>query len=214
MKSVLIPVCLAIVLSLFLPNALAQSTTTEWNLYSPRMEQTAEALRIGHRLDMRNDQNYYDVQVAFNFPGSGDSMSEYLDRVEWSIQHSGRSYVVTRTTRIPQADGSFLMCGGRRCPEFQLEGSVTVTARAIYDDGSVVAVLGTDSRTMRVVDTTPTVRERPRGAPSVPYCFGDQDVCDETVANAGLWRVLTNLCDQFDPGATFSLGNGASIKCP
>ena len=142
---------------------------------------------------MRNDQNYYDVQVAFNFPGSGDSMSEYLDRVEWSIQHSGRSYVATRVTRIPEADGSYLMCGGRRCAEFHIEGDVTITARAIYASGSTVAVLGTDSRTLRVVDTTPPVRETPRGAPSVPYCYGNQDVCDETVSNSGLWRVLTNL---------------------
>ena len=154
------------------------------------------------------------MQVSFNFAGWGGSASGHLDRVEWSIQHSGRSYVATRTTRTPEADGSYLMCGGLRCAEFLLEGSVVITARAIYDSGSVVAVLGTGSRSLRVVDTTPPVREKPKGAPSVPYCYGNQDVCDETVANAGLWRALTALCDQMEPGASFSLGNGASIKCP
>ena len=214
MKAGLISLCLALTLSLSTTDARAQFVTSEWSLYDSRTSQTAEPLRHGHRIDKRNDQNHHDVQVSFNFAGWGGGASGYLDRVEWSIQHSGRSYVATRTTRTPEADGSYLMCRGRRCTDFMLEGDVTITARAIYDSGSVVAVMGTGSRSLRVVDTTPLVREKPSGGPSVPYCYGNQDVCDETVANAGLWRALTSLCDQMEPGATFSLGNGASIKCP
>ena len=74
-----------------------------------------------------------------------------------------------------------------------------------------VAVVGSDSRAFRVIDTTPAVREKPRGAPSIPYCSGNQAACDATVLNIGLWNALTALCHD---GITLALGNGAYIKCP
>ena len=114
----------------------------------------------------------------------------------------------------PEADGSWLLCRGRRCRDLRLEGSVTITARAIFDSGSVVAVLGSDSRSLRVVDTTPPVNETPAGSPSIPYCFGDQDACDDAVASTGLWNAYVSICGQIPPGSVFAIGNGASIKCP
>ena len=120
----------------------------------------------------------------------------------------------TRTTRTPETDGSWLLCKGRRCRDLRLEGSVTITARAIFDSGSVVSVIGSDSRSLSVVDTTPTVNETPTGSSGPPYCYGDQDTCDEVVSNSGLWSAYVSLCGQLAPGSTFGIGNGASIKCP
>ena len=164
------------------------------------------------------------ISVAFAW-GSSNPITEYVDRVEWTVSHTGIGYPVEFVTR-GSADGySWPMCNSitegsqspTGCSLLKRTGSVTITARAIYDDhGSppVIALVAEASRAFRIIDTTPTVRERPRRGPSVPYCSGNQVVCDETVSNAALWKALTGLCDS-RPGEKLWLGRkGAYIQCP
>ena len=174
------------------------------------------ALNDGTRLDHNSsgvNVSKLDIRVAFNWPGdSVIPIEDHIDRVEWTLQHSARSYVNSYTTREP-VNGEWSMCGGRRCRALRTLGSITITARAIYDDGGsppVVHLVAEDSRAFRVVDTTPKVYIPTRRA---PYCSGDRDKCNEIVSNASLWSALKNLCTG-RAGATIGLGGGATLNCP
>ena len=238
MKPLTMTVFLTALLSIFAADVQAQQFKADWSAVDVDTG-FGFALNDGARLDHNAaGVNVGNLDIHVNFAWTGDSSvlaHEHIDRVEWTVQHSGFDHVASYTTHDPESnDGYWSMCRGktggtqtmpvfgpRPCRALQTEGSVTISARAIYDkesqdvEGSstvsVVALVAEDSRAFRVVDTTPAVRERPRGAPSVPYCFGDRDKCNETVENAGLWKALTDLCRD---GITLTLGNGAYIKCP
>ena len=174
------------------------------------------ALNDGTRLDHNSsgvDVSKLDVRVVFNWDGESHiPIEEYIDRVEWTIQHSGRSYVTSRVTHEP-VNGEWSMCGGRRCRILKTLGSVTINARAIYDDGGsppVVSLIAEDSRAFRVVDTTPRVYIPTRRA---PYCSGNRDKCNEVVGNGPLWTALKSLCAS-RPGAEIGIGGGATLNCP
>ena len=139
-------------------------------------------LNDGTRLDHNSsgvDVRRLDIRVAFNWTGDSHiPIEDHIDRVEWTVQHSGRSYSTSHITR-EAVDGEWSMCGGRRCRVLRKLGSITITARAIYDDGGsppVVHLAAEDSRAFRVVDTTPRVY-----IPSSrkPYCSGNRDKCNE-----------------------------------
>ena len=173
-------------------------------------------LNDGTRLDHNSggvDVSKLDIRVSFNWPGSSIGFIEdHIDRVEWTVQHSGRSYSTSHTTN-ESVNGEWSMCGGRRCRALQSLGSVTINARAIYDDGiipPVVHLVAEDSRAFRVVDTTPKVY-----VPSSrkPYCSGNRDKCNEIVSNGPLWTALKNLCAS-RPGAEIAIGGGATLNCP
>ena len=101
-------------------------------------------LNDGTRLDHNSagvDVSKLDIRVSFNWPGSSIGFIEdHIDRVEWTVQHSGRSYSTSHTTN-ESVDGEWSMCGGRRCRALQSLGSVTINARAIYDDGRIPPVV-------------------------------------------------------------------------
>ena len=179
----------------------------------------------GTRIDLRSfDAEGIGISVAFAW-GSSNPITEYIDRIEWTVSHTGLGSPVEFVTHGSANGYSWPMCNTVRdgtrspigCSLLKTKGSVTINARAIYDDHGrppTVALVAEDSRAFRIVDTTPTVRERPRRGPPVPYCSGDPDVCDETVSNASLWKALTALCDG-RPGAKLWLGRkGAYIQCP
>ena len=174
------------------------------------------ALNDGTRLDHKSggvDVRRLDIRVSFNW--NGDSVipiEDHIDRVEWTLQHSARSYVNSYVTHDP-VNGEWSMCGGRRCRFLKTLGSITINARAIYDDGAtppVVALVAEDSRAFRVVDTTPKVYVPTR---SKPYCSGNRDKCNEIVGNAGLWAALKRLCEGRS-GAEIGIGGGATLNCP
>ena len=183
-----------------------------------RLDHNAAGLNVGN----------LDVQVTFTWAGKSSVLAHvYISRVEWTVQHSAFSHVASYTTHVPESDHAWSMCRGaikdsepgpRPCRAFQTLGSVTINARAIYD-GDVVAVVAEDSRAFRVVDTERPIPVIPQPTtavprpPSIPYCVGDRDKCNETVNNSGLWRALTGLCPM-RPGAELALGDGAYIKCP
>ena len=174
------------------------------------------ALNDGTRLDHNSsgvDVSKLDIRVAFNWPGdSVIPIEDHIDRVEWTVQHSGQAWVSSYITREP-VNGEWSMCGGRRCRALKTLGSITINARAIYDDGGsppVVHLVAEDSRAFRVVDTTPKVYIPTRRA---PYCSGNRDKCNELVSNAGLWSALKSLCES-RPGAEIGLGGGATLNCP
>ena len=173
-------------------------------------------LNDGTRLDHNSsgvDVSKLDIRVAFNWNGEGHiPIEDHIDRVEWTLQHSARSYVNSFATNEP-VNGEWSMCRERRCRFLKTLGSLTITARAIYDDGatpSVVYLVAEDSRTFRVVDTTPKVSIPTSRA---PYCSGNRDTCNEIVSNAGLWSALKNLCTG-RAGAEIGLGGGATLNCP
>ena len=174
------------------------------------------ALNDGTRLDHNSggvDVSKLDIRVAFNWPGdSVIPIEDHIDRVEWTVQHSGQAWVSSYITSEP-VDGEWSMCGERRCRALQTLGSITINARAIYDDGGsppVVHLVAEDSRAFRVVDTTPRVYIPTRRA---PYCSGNRDKCNEVVGNGPLWTALKNLCTG-RPGAEIGIGGGATLNCP
>ena len=210
---------------LIMVNIEAAQFEAEWWLQDTSTDQPVRDLFDGTRIDLRSfDAEGIGISVAFEW-SSSNPITEYIDRIEWTVSHTGLGSPVEFVTH-GSADGySWPMCNTVRdgtrspigCSLLKTKGSVTITARAIYDDHAnppTVALVAEDSRAFRIVDTTPTVRERPRRGPSVPYCSGNQVVCDETVSNAALWKALTGLCDS-RPGAKLSLGRkGAYIQCP
>ena len=131
------------------------------------------ALNDGTRLDHNSsgvDVSKLDIRVLFNWTGESHiPIEEHIDRVEWTVQHSGQSWVSSHITH-EAVDGEWSMCRWRRCRALRTLGSITITARAIYDDGAIppsVHLVAEDSRAFRVVDTTPRVY-----VPSSrkPYC--------------------------------------------
>ena len=67
------------------------------------------------------------------------------------------------------------MCGGAPVPVLENLGSLTITARAIYDDGGsppVVHLVAEDSRAFRVVDTTPKGLRPFQGASRIAQATG------------------------------------------
>ena len=105
------------------------------------------------------------------------------------------------TTHEP-VNGEWSMCKERRCRFLKTLGSITINARAIFDDEGdppVVHLVTEDSRAFRVIDTTPKVY-----IPSSrkPYCSGNRDKCNE-IASVVKERV---------PGS--EIGLGAERLCP
>ena len=100
-------------------------------------------LNDGTRLDHNSsgvDVRRLDIRVVFNWPGEGHiPIEDHIDRVEWTLQHSARSYVTSYTTNEP-VNGEWSMCRERRCRFLKTLGSITINARAIYDDGAIPPV--------------------------------------------------------------------------
>ena len=210
-------VFLALILFSLSPVASAQ-VEAEWWLHDTSTDQPALDLLDGTRINLRDGYHAFEprnlgVRIYFSFVASSDSAHDYIDRVEWRVQHSGRGYVTAHISREPLDDGSWSMCGEERCRDLRVEGSIIISATAIYDDGGsppVVAVVARDSRAFRILDTTPSVYVPTRRA---PYCSGNRDKCNEIVGNAGLWSALKNLCTG-NAGAEIALGSGATLNCP
>ena len=224
MKRLTMTVFLTIFLSIFASDVQAQPPQIDADWFAVDFETDfGFPLNDGTRLDHNSagvDVSRLDVAVEFNWNVDASVfITDYIDRVEWAVQHSGQSYSTSFTTHEPESDGSWLMCNNP-CRALQTLGSVTISARAIYDNGHSVFLVASDSRAFRVVDTTRPIRVIPQPTtavprpPSVPYCFGDSDGCDEVVGNASLWQAYVRLCGNLSPGSVFAVGKGASIQCP
>ena len=222
MKTPTTTLILGAVLSLFSASAVAQ-VDSEWRLFDVGTGDEY-ILANGTRLDIyRFDVDKMNIRVAFTWD-STNPITEYIDRVEWRIQHSGFASPFEYVTKGSADSYSWPMCqtitGGSQspvpCSILQKEGSITINARAIYDDhGSppVIALVAEASRAFRVTDTTPAVRVR-SSSPVGATCSGSKTVCDEAVSNSPLWGALTGLCDS-RPGEKLYLGKDhAYIQCP
>ena len=227
MKPLTMTVFLTIFLSIFAADVQAQPPQIDADWFAVDFETDfGFPLNDGTHLDHNSagvDVSRLDVSVTFNWvdsdwlPEDARAITNYIARVEWTVQHSEQSYSTSFTTSEPESNGSWLMCNNP-CRALQTEGSVTISARAIYDNEVSVFLVASDSRAFRVVDTTRPIRVIPQPTPaaprppSIPYCVGDSIICNTTVNNAGLWAALTRMCIGY-PGAQISLGGGEYIQC-
>ena len=96
-------------------------------------------------------------------------------------------------------------------PILRTVGTFTIDAKAYFSDERTTGLLGSDSITLRIVDTKPI--KRPPARPSGPVCHGDPEACKALISNTPLWEALKRLCVNY-PGSDMPVGGGARIKCP
>ena len=166
------------------------------------------SINHGTTIDLHDlaDRKYLKVEAAFE-------NVDHASWVEFTLIHSARSFDYTRTAQSHE-NGWWSVCPNR-CYALRRTGSVMLKSKVWWSDGKpspAVGVIATEAITFRITDSKPTIRPPAPSQTRKPTCYGDPDVCKEIVGTP-LWTALSSLCSS-RPGASISLGNGASMRCP
>ena len=208
-----------LVMALSCTPAHAFDVRATWQLYDTETNSVIRTLSDGQRIDLHTVANRNSLALVANFTykHSGNNLADHTAWVKWIFTHTENVSQHGKKTYQEDATGGWWpVCGAsdgevNRCSDLSTVGTLTVKAKAWFSDERTTALLGSDSITLRIVDTKPVTR--PPSKPSGPVCHGDPEVCKEVVANESWWAALKRLCVSY-PGSDFSLGNGAYLRCP
>ena len=203
--------------------AQAYDIRATWQLYDTETNSVIRNVTDGNRIDLHQVNRGNLALVAnFTYKRSGNGLADHTAWVDWTLTHTANASQHSKKTYQEATDGSWWpVCGARdgevnRCSDLSKVGTLTVDAKVWFSDERTTGLLGSDSITLRIVDTKPVIppsKPPSPGRPSGPTCHGDPDACKEIIANTPLWEALKRLCVNF-PGADLGIGNGATLRCP
>ena len=163
-----------------------------WQLYDTETNSVLRNVTDGSRIDLYQVNRGHLALVAnFTYKDSGNNLADHTAWVKWIFTHTENVSQHGKKTYQEDATGGWWpVCGAsdgevNRCSDLSTVGTLTVKAKAWFSDERTTALLGSDSITLRIVDTKPVTR--PPSKPSGPVCHGDPEVCKEVVANESWW---------------------------
>ena len=198
--------------------AHAYEIRATWQLYDTETNSVIRNVTDGARIDLHQvNRGNLALVASFTYKRSGNNLHDHSAWVDWTLTHTANSAQHSKKTYQEATDGAWWpVCGSsdgevNRCTDLSTVGTLTVEAKAWFSDERTTGLLGSDSITLRIVDTRPV--KRPPSRPSGPTCHGDPEACKEVIANKPWWEGLKRLCASF-PGADLAIGNGATLRCP
>ena len=204
-------------------SAMAYEIKGTWQLYDTETNAVIRNVTDGSRIDLHQvNRGNLALVASFTYKNSGNNLHDHSAWVDWTLTHTANPSQHSKKTYQESTDGPWWpVCGSsdgevNRCADLSTVGTLTVDAKVWFSDERTTGLLGSDSITLRIVDTKPVIppSKPPRpGRPSGPTCHGDPDACKEIIANAPLWEALKRLCVNF-PGSDLGIGNGATSALP
>ena len=198
--------------------AHAYDIRATWQLYDTETNSVLRNVTDGARIDLHQvNRGNLALVASFTYKHSGNNLHDHSAWVDWTLTHSANAAQHSKKTYQEATDGVWWpVCGSsdgevNRCSDLSKVGTLTVDAKVWFSDERTTGLLGSDSITLRIVDTRPV--KRPPSRPSGPVCHGDPEACKALISNTPLWEALKRLCVNY-PGADMPVGGGARIKCP
>ena len=189
-----------------------------WQLIDTGDNSVIRNVTDGARIDLHQvNRGNLALVASFTYKRSGNNLHDHSAWVDWTLTHTANAAQHSKKTYQEDATGGWWpVCGStdgevNSCADLGRVGTLTVAAKVWFSDERTTGLLGSDSITLRIVDTRPV--KRPPSRPSGPVCHGDPEACKEVIANRDWWEALKRLCVNY-PGADMPLGNGARLKCP
>ena len=162
---------LAVLISLSNIPANAYEIRATWQLYDTETNSVLRNVTDGNRIDLHQvNRGNLALVASFTYKHSGENLHDHSAWVDWTLTHTANAAQNSKKTYQEATDGSWWpVCGSsdgevNRCADLSTVGTLTVEAKAWFSDERTTGLLGSDSITLRIVDTRPV--KRPPSRPS------------------------------------------------
>ena len=171
--------------------AHAYEIRATWQLYDTETNSVLRNVTDGNRIDLHQvNRGNLALVASFTYKHSGENLHDHSAWVDWTLTHTANASQHSKKTYQEATDGVWWpVCGVQRwrgqqkCSDLRKVGTLTVDAKVWFSDERTTGLLGSDSITLRIVDTKPVIRPPSKppspGRPSGPTCHGDPDACKE-----------------------------------